>query len=293
MRTTLLISSAYGWFVGLLVLMVVMAVLFVLIAMFALKPVKFDQQQGGSDLAQKLLEKREAELTMQLLSSKEDKAVYEETESKLREVSSAKRIVDELIAEELGVTVVKQHYGVDDDLTDAEKQSLDNNEKQTLEQTFSETPAQDDSGIKKSFTAQLMQASDNIKVWYFELKNCILCYEKTKEIMHWHNEKFYIGRNNVATLTMRGKTLSLYLALDPEEYSDRFHVRLSQSEVYRKVTPCLFRIKSDKSVKQAKELIALLMADYDVMYVRTNHSIYALPYEDDDALVAKGLAKKQ
>lgn len=292
MRTTLLISSAYGWFAGLLVIMVVMAALFVFIAMFALKPVRFDKQQGESDLAQKLLEKREAELAMQLLNSKEDKAAAEEIESKLRDVCAAKQIVDELLAEELGVTAAKQHYGIDDNLTDAEKQSLDGDERQTLEQTFGETPAQDDSGIKKSFTAQLMQASDDVKVWYFELKNCILCYEKTKEIMRWHNEKFYIGRNNVATLTMRGKTLSLYLALDPEEYSDKFRVRLSQSEAYRKVTPCLFRIKSDKSVKQAKELIALLMADYGVMYVRTNHSIYALPYEDDDALVAKGLAKK-
>lgn len=34
-----------------------------------------------------------------------------------------------------------------------------------------------------------------------------------------------------------------------------------------------------------------MMADYGVMYVRTNHSIYALPYEDNDALVARGLAR--
>ena len=35
-----------------------------------------------------------------------------------------------------------------------------------------------------------------------------------------------------------------------------------------------------------------MMSDYGVMYLRTNHSIYAMPYEDDDALVAKGLARR-
>ena len=86
-------------------------------------------------------------------------------------------------------------------------------------------------------------------------------------------------------------TPSPSLALNPDEYSDSFDVKATKSEAYAN-TPCLFRIKGDKSLKKAKELIALLMTDYGVMYVKTNHSIYAMPYEDDDALVAKGLARK-
>ena len=38
MVKTLLLSAAYSWFIGLLVIMLVMAVLFVVIALFALKP---------------------------------------------------------------------------------------------------------------------------------------------------------------------------------------------------------------------------------------------------------------
>lgn len=292
MRTALLISSAYGWFAGLLVIMVIMAVLFVVIAVFALRPIKFEDNQGENELVPKLLENRQAQLTIQLMNKKDDAKSSEEIEQKLRDVSVAKKIVNELLSEEFGVAPEKKALGIDSELSEAEAQKLESGERQTLEQTFGETAPSADDGLKKSFTAKLMQASSDVKVWYFELKNCILCYEKTKARMGWHNEKFYVGRNNAATLTMRGKVLCLYLALNPDDYSGMFPVKLSQSEAYKQTTPCLFRIKNANSVKKAKELIALLMADYGVMYVKTNHSIYALPYQDDDALVAKGLAKK-
>ncbi len=292
MRTALLISSAYGWFAGLLAIMLIMAVLFVFIVLFALKPIKMDDNVP-EQLAQKLLEKRQTELTIELLNNKENKEAAEKAEQELRDVSTAQKIVSELLAKELGVSA-KKTYGVDSGLTAAEEESLEKGEKQAIEHTFGEAaPAAGEDGIKKSFTAKLMQAGDDVKVWYFELKNCLLCYEKTKARMHWNYEKFYVGKNNAATLTMRGKVLCLYLALEPQEYAGRFPVKASQSEAFKQVTPCLFRIRNEKGVKLAKELIALLMSDYGVLYVKTNHSIYALPYEDDDALVAKGLAKKQ
>ena len=44
MVKTLLLSAAYSWFIGLLVIMLVMAVLFVVIALFALKPYKRSEE---------------------------------------------------------------------------------------------------------------------------------------------------------------------------------------------------------------------------------------------------------
>lgn len=284
MTNALLLSAAYGWFIGLLVLMAVMAVLFVVIAVFAARPFKVGEGADESYSALKLLEAREAELTAELLNKRDDAATTE----KLREVGAAKKLVKELLEQENGVAQ-EVALGVDSSLTADEAASLESEEKVAIEQTFG--AAADGDGLKKSFSAQLIQSSDDVKVWYFELKNCILCYEKTKVRMHWNNEKFYIGRNNVASLTLRGKQLCLYLALNADDYSDNFPVKSSTSEVYREATPCLFRIRNSKSVQKAKELISLMMADYGVMYVRTNHSIYALPYEDNDALVARGLAR--
>ena len=288
MGNTILISAAYGWFIGLLVMMIVLSALFIVIALIALKPYKGDEDSESS-AALRLLNAREAELINSLLHNPENL----ETLNFLREVATAKIIVQELLDKENGIErpVVKS-LGVDNNLTEAEAMSLDEDEKVSIEQTFGKQPENGENGLEKSFTAKLMQSGDDAKVWYFELKNCILCYEKTKARMRWDNEKFYIGRTNVATLTMRGKQLCLYLAVRAEEYSGRFPVKNSTSKKYSEVTPCLFRIKNAKSVKQAKELIALMMSDYGVMYIKTNHSIYALPYEDDDALVAKGLARQ-
>lgn len=285
MENLILLSQAYVWFVGLLVMMIVMTVLFVVMAFTVLKPIKMDSQNDPY-YAKKLLEKREAELTVQLLNNSGDAQKQQELEGKLREVAAAEKVVKELMSEEYGVASASTDGY---DLSEAEAQSLENEGAVSIEQTFNTTPEQSDD-IKRSFTAKLMQSSDEVKVWYFEIKNCILCYEKTKAKMRWNNEQFYIGRRNVATLTMRGKTLSLYLALNPDEFADTFKVRRTQSDNYTS-TPCLFRIKSDKDLKSAKELVSLLMSDYGVMYIRTNHSIYALPYEDDDALVVKGLAR--
>ncbi len=288
MGNAILISAAYGWFIGLLVMMIVLSALFVVIALVALKPYKIDDDTDES-AALRLLNAREAELITLLLNNPNNVEYW----NFLREVATAKIIVQELLDKENGVERTEaKPLGVDASLTEDEAMSLDDEEKVSIEQTFGEQPENSGNELEKSFTAKLMQSSDDTKVWYFELKNCILCYEKTKVRMRWDNEKFYIGRNNVATITMRGKQLCLYLAVTAEEYSARFPVKNSTSKKYREITPCLFRIKNAKSVKQAKELIALMMSDYGVLYVKTNHSIYALPYEDDDALVAKGLARQ-
>ena len=287
MGNAILISTALSWFIGLLVLMIVLSGLFVCIVVITMKPYKVDGTENDSSYALKLLENRQAELTATLLNGKDEKVLKE-----LNEVENAKNIVKELLDKENGTTTASpRKLGVDSQLTEEEAISLDRAERVSIENSFNQQDGE--SGLDKSFTAKLMQASDDVKVWYFELKNCILCYEKTKNRMRWNNEKFYIGRDNVATLTMRGKQLCLYLAVDAGEYSDRFPVKNSTSRMYNEVTPCLFKIRNSNSIKQAKELIALMMSDYGVMYLTSNHSVYALPYEDDDALVAKGLAKKK
>lgn len=288
MANAMLISAAYGWFIGLLVMMIILAGLFIFIALITLKPYKVDDFGNNSELALRLLEEREAELTSRLLRDPQNA----EAANLLRDTETARKLVKQLLDEENGYQASGGTLGVDTHLTEEEAMALDSDEQVSIEHTFDARPAAEGEEIEKSFTAKLMQAHDEIKVWYFELKNCILCYEKTKDIMRWNNEKFYIGRSNVATLTMRGKQLCLYLAVRAEDYSGRFPVKTSTSQMYNEVTPCLFRIKNEKSVKEAKELIALMMSDYGVMYNKTNHSIYALPYEDDDALVAKGLARQ-
>ena len=61
-------------------------------------------------------------------------------------------------------------------------------------------------------------------------------------------------------LSMRGKKLCIFLALNPADYVDTKYIIDDKSEVlaYEK-TPLLYRIKNDRRLKYAKELIATVM----------------------------------
>ncbi len=94
--------SATGWFAGLLVIMIFVTVLFGFILVIALKPVKTDRIAGGPVIEpRKLLEQRETELTIALMDKNTDGAKTEELLEKLRQVRSAKEVIDSLVNEEL------------------------------------------------------------------------------------------------------------------------------------------------------------------------------------------------
>lgn len=103
MGNALLLSPAYGWFIGLLVVMIVVTALFALILFIALRPVK--KEGYGADAAtyaDRLLGRREAELTSALLKNKNNLEEMEKLMVSLREVASAKKLINELVQNELG-----------------------------------------------------------------------------------------------------------------------------------------------------------------------------------------------
>ena len=69
----------------------------------------------------------------------------------------------------------------------------------------------------KSFTAKIIQSSDEVKAYYSEIKNELLSYKGVKSRMSWKGETFYAGRVTYAKLCVRGKCLSLFLALNPKD----------------------------------------------------------------------------
>lgn len=98
MKQAILISSAYGWFAGLLTVMVIVTALFALILVIALKPIKKDELDDSSS-AKKALGRRETELTIELLKKQNDAKARAELEGKLREVKAAEKLVEELVPE--------------------------------------------------------------------------------------------------------------------------------------------------------------------------------------------------
>lgn len=146
----------------------------------------------------------------------------------------------------------------------------------------------------RSFMARIIQGSDEQKNYYGSVKNALLSYKKVNSNIAWGAERFHKGRETVARLKIRGKTLCLYLALDPAEYSTSVyhHTDVSDNKSLSG-TPMAVKIKSPRGLKKAIRLIdemlqkrggiktAVAERDYAAMY----------PYETIEELIEDGLVK--
>lgn len=148
----------------------------------------------------------------------------------------------------------------------------------------------------KSFQAKLIQSGDTVKDYYSQLKNCLMSYKGVKSRMSWRWETFRLGRKALAKLIMRGKTLSVALALNPDDYADSKYVVDSLAEVAAYAdTQCLYKIKNDRRAKYAKELIDKVMQDNGLSAGLIEENVdYAsqYPYETTEALIARKLIKE-
>ena len=148
----------------------------------------------------------------------------------------------------------------------------------------------------KSFLAKLIQSDEVTKGYYTQLKNKLLSYKGVKSRVSWKWETFRSGRNTLAKLRLRGKTLSLCLALNPDDYNDTKYIVESIADVKSYVdTPCLYRLKNDRRVKYSGELIDELMRKNGIEANQTAENVdYAAqyPYETTEALLARKLIKE-
>lgn len=144
----------------------------------------------------------------------------------------------------------------------------------------------------RSFTARIIQGNDALKARYSELKNYILAGKGVYARTSWKRETFYHGRKTIATFSVRGKTLMLYLATDPGKYDYTKYKVENMSEVAsRRKTPLLFRIKNDRRTAYAKQLVDMLFDEIGVPRIERKPQDYTVPYRSTDTLVNHGLIK--
>ena len=148
--------------------------------------------------------------------------------------------------------------------------------------------------FSRSMSARLIQSPLNIKNYYSELKNYILSFKGVKSRMSWKHESFNKGRTKLFKLRIRGKTLMLYCALDPDgyEFSKYFHERVT-SKAYAD-TPMLVRIKSERALKRAKRLIDDVMAGIPIPpdpKAQSVDYVKDIPYATTRELIDRALIK--
>ncbi len=143
----------------------------------------------------------------------------------------------------------------------------------------------------RSFTAKLIQSSDEVKERYATIKTALMEYG-AKSRMSWVNESFYTGRITVAKFGIRGKTLSLYLALNPKEYEETKYIYDNMGEVKKyEQTPMRMKIRSNRSVKWAKELIVEMMERLGKEKKEIEPFIFNEPFKTTEVLVYDRLIK--
>ena len=108
----------------------------------------------------------------------------------------------------------------------------------------------------RSFSAKLILSERAVKEYYADIATEFLKYERVKTKTGWSGVSFSVGRTRFAFISITGKTLCLYLALNPEDYSDgRYKAKNVSSVKNRAKTPALLKIKSDGAKRHAIVLI--------------------------------------
>lgn len=114
--------------------------------------------------------------------------------------------------------------------------------------------------------------------------------------MSWKWETYRLGKKTLVKIRLRGKTLSLNLALNPKDYENtKYHVENMKEIFAYSDIPCLYRIKSERRVRYAKDLIDKVMKQNEVFlkdtYEKKNYAL-EYPYETTEALIERKLIKE-
>ena len=144
----------------------------------------------------------------------------------------------------------------------------------------------------RSFTSRVIQASDETQSRYERIKNHLLSYKGVKSRVSWGYDAFRKGREAIATILIKGKTLNVYLALDPKEYADTKYRFEDVSDVKKYAdVPMRCKVKNDLNEKYCMELIDILMAKMSLELGTEQTENYHKPYETDEQLLKEDLIR--
>ncbi len=146
----------------------------------------------------------------------------------------------------------------------------------------------------RSFIARIIQGTDDVKNFYGRIKTALLSYKKVNSTLSWSSERFNKGRETIARFKIRGKTLCLYLNLNPADFKTSVYHQVDVSGVKSLAsTPMMVKIKSPLGVKKAIRLIDILLAERDGVKqaIKERNYVAMYPYESTEELIEDGLIK--
>ena len=114
--------------------------------------------------------------------------------------------------------------------------------------------------IRIPFQTRIHAADQQMKDNFNELKSDIMAYGVKSRISN-SGDTFRLHTKTYVKITIAGKSLKLYFALDPKDYEDTKMplADAGHKGIYQEI-PLVFKVKSGLSVRRAKELVADAMA---------------------------------
>ncbi|MBO7345446.1 MAG: hypothetical protein J6U92_05865, partial [Clostridia bacterium] len=109
---------------------------------------------------------------------------------------------------------------------------------------------------KKSFEEKLNRSNKQVKEWYAQVVDKIKSVAGIREIQSFGFRTFRFGNKPIAKITIKGKTLNVYLALNPKDYIDTKYIYQDASTVKKYANyPMRVKLTSNRKVKWTAELL--------------------------------------
>ena len=114
--------------------------------------------------------------------------------------------------------------------------------------------------IRIPFDVRIHAADPVLKQHFNELKSDILAYGVKSRLSN-SGDTFRLHTKTYVKITIAGKALKLYFALDPKDYADSKMplADVGHKGIYKEI-PLVFKVKSELSLRRAKQLVADAMA---------------------------------
>ncbi len=121
--------------------------------------------------------------------------------------------------------------------------------------------------IRPSFIERLSEMDESVIEWHARLQEHLTSYRKVKSRYSARCDSYRMGRDLLAKMAIGGKTLKLYLAVDPEDAAledGKYHQRdLSETSAYQEV-PFMLPIRSNLAVRKACRVIDYMMDNFNI-----------------------------
>lgn len=114
------------------------------------------------------------------------------------------------------------------------------------------------------FSTRIQEADEELKDNYNHIKSLLMSYGLKNRVSNG-GDAFRLHKVTYCKITVAGKSLKLYLALDPNDYKNStLPIKdASSKEIYKDI-PLVFKVKSGLSLRRAEQLITEMMDKHGI-----------------------------